>query len=71
MKIKFYTELYADMPEGTRNDLVKTLKSFDKYLRDNLLDNSKYVTDSSVNIDEILIVDYEIINDSELKTLDF
>lgn len=63
MKVKFITELYADIPENMSTDLVKTFKTFDQYLRDNLFTNSKYVTDNAINMDEVLIVDYEIIND--------
>ena len=65
MKIKFYTELYVQMPDEMKSDLVKTLKTVDKYLRDNLFVDNKYVTDSTVNMEELLIVDYEMLQETD------
>lgn len=65
MKIKFYTELYVQMPDAMKSDLVKTLKTVDKYLRDNLFVDNKYVTDSTVNMEELLIVDYEMLQETD------
>lgn len=65
MKVKLYTELYVQLPDSMKSDLVKTLKTVDKYLRDNLFVDNKYVTDSTVNMEEILIVDYEMLQETD------
>jgi hypothetical protein len=65
MKFKLYTELYIQLPDSMKSDLPKTLKTLDKYLRDNLFIDNKYVTDSTVNMEEILIVDYQVLEETD------
>lgn len=65
MKVKLYTELYVQLPDSMKSNLPKTLKTLDKYLRDNLFVDSKYVTDSTVNMEEVLIVDYQMLEETD------
>jgi len=61
MKYKFFTEIYVDVPDRFDNNLVEALKYVDQNLRDSLHVNTEgYVDDSRLNVQEILIVDYDL-----------
>lgn len=61
MKYKFFTEIYVDVPDRFDKNLVEALKYVDQNLRDSLHVNTEgYVDDSRLNVQEILIVDYDL-----------
>lgn len=66
MKMKFFTEIYIEVPDRFNNDLVKTLKYVDKELRSALHVDSLNVDDSRLSVEEVLVLDYEML-DSELQ----
>jgi len=64
MKYKFVAEIYVDVPDRFDDNLVEALKYVDQNLRDSLHVNTEgYVDDSRLNVQEILIVDYDLRNE--------
>lgn len=61
MKVKFLTELYIEVPDRFKNDIVENIKFVDKHLRALLFLNNDSVDDSRLSIDEMLVVDYEML----------
>jgi len=66
MKYKFFTEIYVDVPDRFDKNLVEALKYVDQNLRDSLhVSAAGYVDDSRLNVQEILIVDYDLAEELE------